>query len=91
LTGDAIGAQAALVDLDDTRPVTGEEQLLLQRLEGLCVVRAAVSRVLLTHQSMRISAFIDRRVSDLDENRLRATSNLTRFFDALAAFDAAPG
>jgi len=39
LTGDAIGAQAALVDLDDTRPVTREEQLLLQRLEGLCVVR----------------------------------------------------
>ena len=39
LVGDALGAEAALVDLDDAGPVAGEEQLLLQCLEGLRIVR----------------------------------------------------
>ncbi len=39
LVDDVVGAEAALVDLDDARPVTREEQLFLQRLEGLRVVR----------------------------------------------------
>jgi hypothetical protein len=39
LVGNTRGAQPVFVDLDDAGPVAGEEQLLLQRLEGLRVVR----------------------------------------------------
>jgi hypothetical protein len=39
LVGDALGAEAALVDLDDAGPVASEEKLLLQRLKGLRIIR----------------------------------------------------
>jgi hypothetical protein len=39
----------------------------------------------------QFSGFIDRQAPNLDENRLRPIAILIRFFDTLAAPDAAPG
>ena len=53
LVGDTLGAEPALVDLDDARPVAGEEQFLLQRLEGLRVVRIGKKPVTLAVEQGR--------------------------------------